>query len=308
MDKNEDSETTAAHPATAGDPADPAVTLPAGPAEASKPTLASKIELASTASPMLAPAMIELAAELPGLDAPKLERPIERAKERPEAAEKFEAIKPQSPEHAAPVAREIIAVAAAAAGRTSRKLSEFTLLAAAVVLAAGFGAMAGALGASGVARLAGEAATVQEPPGLQAALAQLRSDIAALKASVDATSRTAGAQYGKLVERFDRVERMQSVANKTDAALQKETTGAVTPPNPAAAPLPPVPAPSPTTVPGWAVRDVYRGVAMLRSRLGGMVEVEPGDVLPGLGRIEAIRRQDGHWVVITSKGMITSMR
>jgi hypothetical protein len=306
MDKNEDSETPAAHPGTASDPTDPAVTPPTGPAEASKPALASKIELASTASPTLAPAMIKLAAQLPGLDAPKLERPIERATERPEAAEKFEAIKPRSPERAAPVSREIIAVVAAAAGRTSRKLREFTVLAAAVVLAAAFGVMAGALGASGVARLAGEAATVQEPPGLQAALAQLRSDIAALKASVDATSRTAGAQYGKLVERFDRVERMQSVANKTDAALQKETTGAVTPPNPAAAPLPPVPAPA--TVPGWAVRDVYRGVAMLRSRLGGMVEVEPGDVLPGLGRIEAIRRQDGRWVVITSKGMITSMR
>jgi hypothetical protein len=39
-----------------------------------------------------------------------------------------------------------------------------------------------------------------------------------------------------------------------------------------------------------------------------MVEVETGDVLPSLGRIEAIRRQDGRWVVITSKGMITSMR
>jgi len=62
------------------------------------------------------------------------------------------------------------------------------------------------------------------------------------------------------------------------------------------------------TVPGWAVRDVYRGVAMLQSRMGGMVEVEPGDVLPGLGRIESIRRQDGRWVVVTSKGMITSMR
>jgi hypothetical protein len=31
-------------------------------------------------------------------------------------------------------------------------------------------------------------------------------------------------------------------------------------------------------------------------------------VLPGLGRIEAIRRQDGRWVVVTSKGTITSMR
>ena len=63
-----------------------------------------------------------------------------------------------------------------------------------------------------------------------------------------------------------------------------------------------------TIVSGWAVRDVYRGVAMLQSRIGGLVEVEPGDVLPGLGRIEAIRRQDGRWVVMTSKGMITSMR
>jgi hypothetical protein len=62
------------------------------------------------------------------------------------------------------------------------------------------------------------------------------------------------------------------------------------------------------TVPGWSVRDVYRGVAMLQSRLGGMVEVEPGDVLPSLGRIESIRRQDGRWVVVTSRGMITSMR
>jgi hypothetical protein len=39
-----------------------------------------------------------------------------------------------------------------------------------------------------------------------------------------------------------------------------------------------------------------------------MVEVAPGDMLPGLGRIEAIRRQDGRWVVITSRGMIVSMR
>jgi hypothetical protein len=125
---------------------------------------------------------------------------------------------------------------------------------------------------------------------------------------VDATSRNAGAQYSKLVERFDGVERTQSAANKSDAALPKDTTGSITPPGAAAGPLSPAPVPSPTAVAGWTVRDVYRGVAMLQSRMGGMVEVEPGDVLPGVGRIEAIRRQDGRWVVITSKGTITSMR
>jgi hypothetical protein len=88
----------------------------------------------------------------------------------------------------------------------------------------------------------------------------------------------------------------------------------MTPPASAtAAPLSPAPVPTSGTpptaiVPGWAVRDVYRGVAMLQSRMGGMVEVEAGDVLPNLGRIEAFRRQDGHWVVITSRGMIMSMR
>jgi hypothetical protein len=176
------------------------------------------------------------------------------------------------------------------------------------------------LATTGLARLAGEPAPAAplpaaDPTALQTTLTQLRSEVAALKASVEATSRNADAQYSKLVERFDRVERAQSGAGKSDAALPREaakdtareTTGSITVPS-AAPPLAPVSAPLAGIVPGWAVRDVYRGVAMLQSRLGGMVEVEPGDVLPGLGRIEAIRRQDGRWVVVTSKGMITSMR
>jgi hypothetical protein len=186
------------------------------------------------------------------------------------------------------------------------------------VLASALGAMAGALGAARLAPLFGsETATVPQPSSLETTIAQLRSDIAALKASVDTTSRTTGAQFSKLVERLDRAERAQSVASKSDAILPRETTGSITTPSAAATAPAPAPVPSPTapgtiapgtTLPGWAVRDVYRGVAMLQSRMGGMVEVEPGDVLPGLGRIQSIRRQDGRWVVLTSKGMLTSMR
>jgi hypothetical protein len=301
MDENEDIKTPSAIPERVGDSANPA-----GPAAAGAPTAETKSELASIDSPTIAPAMADIAAEVPGLDAPKIERSTEGPSERLLAAEKIEPLKPQSPNDPAPASREIM-LAVPATAHTSRKLGKFTLLAAAVVLAAAFGAMAGVLGATGLARLAGDTATAPEPTALQAMLGQLQSEVAALKASVDTTSRNTGAQYSKLVERFDRVERAQSGANKTDAALPKETTGSVTPPS-AAAPLPLAPVPSSAIVPGWAVRDVYRGVAMLQSRVGGMVEVEPGDVLPGLGRIEAIRRQDGHWVVITSKGMITSMR
>jgi len=36
-----------------------------------------------------------------------------------------------------------------------------------------------------------------------------------------------------------------------------------------------------------------------------MMEVEQGDLVPALGRIDAIRKQDGRWVVVTSRGIIT---
>jgi hypothetical protein len=34
--------------------------------------------------------------------------------------------------------------------------------------------------------------------------------------------------------------------------------------------------------------------------------VGTGGSLPGLGRVEAIKRQDGQWVVVTARGTITS--
>ena len=65
----------------------------------------------------------------------------------------------------------------------------------------------------------------------------------------------------------------------------------------------PARAAGPPVVDGWILRSVYNGAAIIQGRLG-VVEVEPGDNLPGLGRIENIRRQDGRWVVLTSKGLI----
>jgi hypothetical protein len=325
MDKNEDSKAPSVEPGPSGDPANSAAPPPASPAATGETALEAKSELAYIASPALAPGSLDAADEVPAHDAGPSER-------RKETAEKFTRFEPESPRAGAMASCDIIPLAAPAAGHASRKFSKFTLLAASVVLASALGAMAGVLGATGVARLAPlfgeETASAPEQPGLQTTalqttVAQLRSDIAALKASVDTTSRTTGAQYTKLVERLDRAERAQSVATKTDAALPRETTGSISTPSATATPLPLAPPPSPaaapgtiapgasapgTFVPGWAVRDVYRGVAMLQSRMGGMIEVEPGDVLPGLGRIESIRRQDGRWVVMTSKGMITSMR
>ena len=45
--------------------------------------------------------------------------------------------------------------------------------------------------------------------------------------------------------------------------------------------------------------------ALIESRRG-VYEVYAGDPVPGLGRVDAIRKQDGRWVVVTSKGLIVS--
>ena len=58
---------------------------------------------------------------------------------------------------------------------------------------------------------------------------------------------------------------------------------------------------------GWVLRDVHRGTAFIEGR-SGTIEVEQGDLVPGLGRVDAIRKQEGRWVVVTSKGTITMAR
>jgi hypothetical protein len=41
---------------------------------------------------------------------------------------------------------------------------------------------------------------------------------------------------------------------------------------------------------------------------GDAYRVVPGTPLPGLGPVEQIKRQDGHWVVVTPKGIIVPRR
>ena len=55
------------------------------------------------------------------------------------------------------------------------------------------------------------------------------------------------------------------------------------------------------------MREVRRGTAYLEGRMG-IIEVDQGDIIPGLGRVDAIRKQDGRWTVITSRGVIHQAR
>jgi hypothetical protein len=147
---------------------------------------------------------------------------------------------------------------------------------------------------------------------------QGRVELAALKASFDAGNRNASAQLTKIGERIDRIERSQAEPaaklNKAIDALDrmsradpppaKDVTGSIAA---AGASLAAPPAGKAGTLDGWVVRDVRRGTALIEGRLG-LIEVDQGDMVPGLGRIDAIRKQDGRWVVVTTRGLIMPPR
>jgi hypothetical protein len=212
-------------------------------------------------------------------------------------------------------AREPLGAASAGADLTDRRpprSRRVALLAASLAVAAGLGAVAGALGASAVAPPAVAPAPVpvastsqtDDTQSLKATVAQLRADLSALRVTIETANKAANGQLAKITERFDRMERARA-----ETGVSKETTGLV-PTGPAAAPAAASsatgPAAAPPAVPGWAVRDVYRGVALIQGPRFGLIEVEAGDVIPGIGRVESIRKQDGHWVVTTSRGIIAS--
>jgi hypothetical protein len=208
-------------------------------------------------------------------------------------------------------------------------------LAAVVLLSALAGAFGGALATAGLTHVASsdDTATGSNHAQLEASIARIDSDILALKAGLEHTSRLGMSQFNKTSERLDKVEKAQvepaaklaklsETVDKLKAAPapaavpvaaapkeQKEVTGSVTPSAAATASAsstaPKVEVGRLPTVEGWILRDVANGGALIEGRQG-IYEVYAGDPIPGLGRIDAIRRQDGRWVVVTSRGLIVA--
>ncbi|MGY3456074.1 hypothetical protein ACVWW5_001524 [Bradyrhizobium sp. LM3.4] len=121
------------------------------------------------------------------------------------------------------------------------------------------------------------------------------------------------AKIAKLSESVDKLRATPPAAPTQAAAAvpARETTGSIAPTQAATAAAAPAPAAPKTeigrlpTVEGWVLRDVSNGGALVEGR-NGLYEVYAGDPIPGVGRVDAIRRQDGRWVVVTSKGLIVA--
>jgi hypothetical protein len=210
-------------------------------------------------------------------------------------------------------------------------------LAAVIALAAVAGAVGGALATAGFGHVAGDGPKVASSRALEDTIARIDTEVAALRTSLEQASKHSASQISKTTDRLDKVEKAQaepaaklaklsetveklrtaSVAAPAAApvaapaaaasAAPKESTGSIQTANAGPAQVP-LPAPKPEvarlpTVEGWVLRDVGNGSALIEGRQG-VFEVYAGDPIPGLGRIDAIRKQDGRWVVVTSRGLI----
>ena len=273
----------------------------------SEPPAACAPEISVVEAPPIAPDHEAPKAAAPKVEVPKVEAPkIE--------APRIEVAKVEGPK--------------VVAAKPKRR---FAAVAAALALAIVAGALGGALASAGFGHLVGMAEATSPANGaLEAAMARIDADMLALKADVEHTSKTGIIQFNKTSDRLDKLEKAQAdpagkLAKLTEAvdklraapavapaavvaasAAPKDVTGSLAPLQTApasAAAAPKVEVGKLPPVEGWVLTDVGYGGALIENRRGSY-EVYAGDSVPGLGRIDAIRRQDGRWVVVTSKGLI----
>jgi hypothetical protein len=94
----------------------------------------------------------------------------------------------------------------------------------------------------------------------------------------------------------------KNAAAMASATAAPETTGSIGSAGPSASEA----KSSEKVLPDWIVREARGGRALVENRYGGMFDIATGSVLPGLGRVESVKRQDGQWVVVTAHGVIFS--
>ncbi|MCS3893587.1 hypothetical protein M2171_002720 [Bradyrhizobium japonicum USDA 38] len=145
-----------------------------------------------------------------------------------------------------------------------------------------------------------------------------------LRTAVDQSSKATNDRFGRFAENLDRIERVSSSSTvKLDKLAQAQAQApapaavASQPPSQTMPMMASVAAPEITgsvppsaprkVVKGWSVRQAYEGIAILQGP-NGVIEAVLGQQVPGLGRIEEIKNENGRLVVESSGGVIYSSR
>ena len=183
------------------------------------------------------------------------------------------------------------------------------MMAAPLAAAAALGSFVGSLTAGVAPRSLSVAASDAQAPNAELAV------LSALKTYVEGAARNANNQFATLANRLDRIERTQTEPNMKLARiaeavdrLEKERKSVITAaaeitgtvPNSSSAPA------EAKVLPDWILHGVRGRHALVENRHGDLFEITADSTLPGVGHVEGIKRQDGHWVVVTARGLITS--
>ena len=126
-------------------------------------------------------------------------------------------------------------------------------------------------------------------------------------ARVEKLEKELAAKLDSQVARVERLERLAADPIVTSSIPKGEQKERGQPTSAAGAPAPVrqgLRTPDPTMKPSqFVLRGVHNGVAMVQTRRG-MLEVAPGDTIPGVGRVRSIEKMDGRWVLVMQDGYI----
>lgn len=141
---------------------------------------------------------------------------------------------------------------------------------------------------------------------LKKTVADVATDVEFVGQRVETVATRAATSFAMLRSSIDASdERLVAATRRLDKIDNGDLTASIPAPRPAAAP--PRKRHMVASISGWSVREAYDGKAVLTSTIGAF-EVEPGTIVPGLGRVDTIRQQRGRWVVTTAKGAMVQQQ
>ena len=165
-----------------------------------------------------------------------------------------------------------------------------------------------------------------ELKGASAGVRDLAANLGQTNARLDKLDRDHGARLDKLADRFDHETagkladlsgklgdlsgKFGDLSGRLDKVEKRPVAAAAVAPAPPAKPVPAAAVSNETTgsidrpkLRGYWLVDADEGYAVIDGR-DGPQQVAPGDVVPGIGRVQRIERRGRDWVVVTSAGVI----
>ncbi len=133
-------------------------------------------------------------------------------------------------------------------------------------------------------------AAVATSPELAQQLEAMPRDLAVMRRNVE-----------QLTEKHEQMARNIATLKAAGQHIKKNTSS----PHLHEEKLTPWPETPPTTIPGWTLRGITNGTAVLEGP-NGIWKAMRGDTVPGVGRVESMVRWGGRLIVATSSGLISA--